>query len=1194
MLHQAYRVLDPSRVLEFPLTGVRLIEASAGTGKTYTIANLYVRHILAGRQVSEILVVTFTRAATEELRGRIRARLFETLDLLERPRPAEEPFLAALVRQLAATDGLDLAARRLRLAVRAMDEAVVFSIHGFCQRALGEFAFHSRQGFQLDVLDDDQALWQQAVRDWWRKTLYPCNRAQAEWLLDSLGDLSTFYRQVRILSGPQKKRLLPPPSGRVEQVLARCARLIPEFESLALCWSGQEGQRIRELLRTSKGLKRAKETAYHPDRLEPALATLDSWFETGGRLPPPAFQVLTASSIEPQRAKRTPDSRLEEAFFAHCDWLWKEIQARQQELRVAAFEAALDFARAQVRADKQARQQLSFDDLLTELRDALESPSGGEAFATVLRQRFPVAMIDEFQDTDPVQYAIFRRLYQNQPETGLILIGDPKQAIYSFRGGDIFTYIQAKRELAPDSLYTLETNWRSTPEIVAAVNALFQYRGQDAFVYAEDIPFRPARPADKPHRPLTRDGQHQPAIRLWTLPESAKPWSKEAARERIHAAVAGEIARLIEEGRQGRARLGDRPLRPRDIAVLVRRHRDAASLRQVLAGLGVRAVAAGRAGVFGTDEAAALDILLQAVLSPQDPGVTRQALASPLLGKTVAEIERILNDEDDWTAWTESLRQLRALWQRRGFMPMFQQLLKTLEIAPALSREAFAERRLTDLLHLGELLQQASKTQTGLDALLAWYRRQCQEEAGREETAAPEAAQLRLESDAELVQLVTIHASKGLEYPVVFLPHPWDCSILAKAKTVHFHRHDGLCMDLGSDDLDRHRRLAEQERLAEDVRLLYVALTRAESALYLAWGRIGKPSDGHAGRTALGYLLYPRQKGDQLAAEFPDAFVGLSSLQPELDRLATATGGQMRPASLLTAADAGILEPDHQVSELARRAFRGSIAGDWRIASFSSLTRDRHPDPPAGPKAPEEDDIALRFPTGLQVGSYLHQLLQRLDFRCEVRAQVRHHSERLAPRFALDHQRWGEDAAHILERVTLTPLNAAGLRLADLEPARHRTEMEFDFSTGPVDMAALNRLLQQQAGETLPPLETERFRGLVNGLIDLVFEWDGRFYLADYKSHFLGPRLADYDPPALRAAMLRYRYDLQYLLYSLALHRYLGQRRRGYDYDTEFGGVFYLFLRAMRPENGPRFGIYHVRPSWETLLALDTRIFSPG
>jgi exodeoxyribonuclease V beta subunit len=1036
------------------------------------------------------------------------------------------------------------------------------------------------------VLTDDKDLWRQAVQDWWRRTGYPLDRARSRLFSTSLGSLESFRTLLEPLLGPQQKQLLPE-VDTLDSVLAGLDGMVPDLEGFADLWQG-DSERLRRILLESKGLSRAQKSPYYPDRLVPALAILDSYFASDELLPPPeVFHVLTADCIGNNKLKK-PDPDLDDNFFVRCGQLWRDLELLRRDLRSAALADATSFARRKVWEAKQKAQVLSFDDLLTEMHRALQRENGA-ALGDSIRQQFPVAMIDEFQDTDPVQYGIFRQLYLGQSDCGLIMIGDPKQAIYSFRGGDIFTYMQAKEDVGEGSVYTLSTNWRSTPNVINAVNAVFRHRDRDAFVYGDTIPFSPISAAEKEHCYLSRGGEPQPAMTLWALPvelnakgrEKAMP--KDDARDYSHKAVAGEIVRLIEGGRGGGTCLGTRSLLPKDIAVLVRTSYEAAALRKELASRGVNAVSVEREGVFKSAETGSLEALLQAVLNPRDRDLARLALTSSLLGMGYAEVERVTQSEEDWVAWVDGLLQFHETWQRKGFMAMFQQMLSGMGIAEALSHGWLAERRLTNLLHLGELLQQASKAHAGMDALLTWYRQQ------REESAT-EQAELRLESDEDLVQIVTIHASKGLEYPVVFVPYLWGCKPRNLDGLLGFHRDQTACLDAGSDDIEAHLILAEQERLAEDVRLAYVALTRAGSALYLVWGRVGS-REGHAGQTALGYLLHPNQDSEQLAMELPDALAGLTDLRPDLQRLAKAAGGDIVVESLPDLSETQVLEPDNALQELSPRPFNGRIATDWRVSSFSALTRGVH----SGPAASREqaaDDVALRFPAGSHVGSYLHLLLEKLEFQGDVAQQVLAHSAQIASRFNLVHERCGQDAATLLARVAQTPLDGEGLMLAQLSSDQRLNELEFDFATRSVDISSLNDLLAKAAGEPLLPLEVETFQGMVNGVIDLVFQQGERFFIADYKSNFLGGQFADYTRDRLRQAVYERRYDLQYLLYTLALHRYLRRRVTNYNYECHFGGVYYLFLRGMRPETGAQCGVYFDRPDFSLVEGLDRQIFN--
>ncbi|MFV2031212.1 MAG: 3'-5' exonuclease, partial [Gammaproteobacteria bacterium] len=797
----------------------------------------------------------------------------------------------------------------------------------------------------------------------------------------------------------------------------------------------------------------------------------------------------------------------------------------------------------------------------------------------------PVAMIDEFQDTDAIQYGIFKRLYFAQKHTSLVMIGDPKQSIYSFRGGDIFTYIKARGEAGVQH-YSLQTNWRSEAPLIQAVNSLFGRRDAP-FIYAGSIDFRPAIAAEKELKEtLLIDGLAASPLTIWRVPlnEKQKPCSKAQAQDMLHEATANEIARLIQGGDNGNVTLGEDPLRSADIAVLVRTSYEGNALRSRLVEKGVRAVTIGRERVFDSEEASGLLVLLRAINHCSDRRLLRNALGSSLLSLDYLDIAAVIDDEDAWQEWLDKINRLHSLWQGRGFIVMFQQLLEELKIGEKLAAGDEADRRLTNLLHIAELLQQQSRVGAGLDALLGWYRDQISQ-------ASSEESELRLESDEALVKIVTIHSSKGLEYPVVFIPYLWECkpTDLSGNSLLRFHDEDNnLVVDLGSPDFSRHAYRAEKERLAEDVRLAYVAITRARSKVYLAWGDIGDGNmKGPPAKTALAYLLHPRQSPEVLVDHFPEAFSRPASLDEDLASLQAAGEGSIEVIALPQGSDSSPRESRQQAeAPLGVAQFAARPATNWRIASFSSLTQDIHQVAHGGSTGSDRDPI-LDFPAGSHVGLLLHSLLEHLDFQQDIQPQCRRLLPAIARRYGLDSSERQATVSDWMEILVQCSLNNDGLSLSKLSPAQRLNELTFDFGLDLLDISRLNDWFARAGTQQVEPIGGRDFRGLITGVIDLVFEYQGKYYLADYKSNFLGGRIDDYAPAKLARAMAARRYDLQYLLYSIALHRYLAQRISDYRYEQHFGGVYYLFLRAMRPQYGPDYGIYFDLPDWNRLDSLD-------
>ena len=1194
-------ILDAEQTLRLPLAGVKLIEASAGTGKTYAISNLYLRYVLAGFPVSQILVVTFTNAATEELRGRIRKRLHEAQRCLEQlgsasDLPADD-FLAGLLRELCGVDSAEreVALSRLRVAVRSMEEATIFTINGFCQRALTEHAFSSGQAFQLELIRDDDGLWQDALKDWWRRAVYPLSAECLALFSSVFPSLDKFMERQSVLRHAEDKRLMPNSPDAIEEVFSQWHTLQGPLQALGAQWAAQQ-ERLTEVLCNSKVLSRSAKSGYRLAELEPSLALLGAYFASGPWFDiPPALQLLSAQYLldNSKPSQIGKDAALEDPFFHECERVWGLVAGIHAQLRMSALQRATEQARVQMEAQKALSRTLTYHDQLSRLRDALAAATG-ENLARVLRMNFPVAMIDEFQDTDDLQYEIFRRLYLPEqfgvdlPEAlvdklAMIMIGDPKQAIYSFRGGDIFAYAKARHDVG-DQRYTLATNWRSVPELIGAVNQVFMCR-EAPFVYPDIIAFEPVLAADKDHAPLMIDGQGARALTFWQfgLDGNTQRASKSVLEQSISDAVADEIASLIVAGRNDTALLGEKPVVSGDIAVLVRTSFEGLRVRQALQARGVDAVTVGRDTVFESLEASALFMILEAVVHYQDRSVLRAALSSDLLGLDYGAIAALVDTPHAWLQWVQQVRSLNTQWAQRGFMAMFYSLLQRLEVAQRLVTQADSERRLTNLLHLGELLQQTSRGLPGFESLLSWFQEQLQESEDDE-------TQLRLESDEALVKIVTIHASKGLEYPIVFVPFLWASKPRQAQHGLSFHNAAGEpCLALDVDAIESNLCAAEKERLAEDVRLVYVALTRARAKLYCVWGA----ADGRANpaSSALAWLLNPQQSPAQLSSALPNAPLDVDIVSAALGALVKQSGGliESQPLPNLAVPVQARVSAD-VAAQLQARSFSGSIAIDWRISSFSSLTRDVH-QPAIARGVAASDDAILQFTAGAQVGLFLHDILEHVDFRGDVQAQGALLNKRFAKKYGFVPEQQELLITQWLHNIVTTPLNEGGLCLASLGPRQRLSELEFDLGIDRVDVAELNRVIETWSGRTLEALSIENFRGMITGFIDLVFEHEGRFYIADYKSNLLGMRLTDYAPAALTKAMFDRRYDLQYLLYILALHRYLQQRVPHYHYDDHMGGAYYLFLRGMRPEHGPRYGVYFDLPPHSLIDELDRRIF---
>lgn len=1178
--------MTPQRLepLTLPLYGERLIEASAGTGKTFTIGILYLRLLLGlggaaafcrSLMVEEILVVTFTEAATEELRGRIRDNIHGLRIACVRG-VSDDPTHQALLTEI--TD-LTAAAAQLLAAERQMDEAAIYTIHGFCQRMLVNNAFESGILFEQTLVQDELPLRRQACADFWRRHCYPLPLAVAravsqEWsgpeaLLNDLG---------AYLQGETPKFKQAP--GEDETILSRHQQIVEQIDALKAQWRSAAHE-LESLISGSGVDKRSYSARYLPNWLE----KIGLWAEqeTGDYQFPKELEKFRQSVLFEKTKKGAAPQHV---LFSAIDRIFEQPLT----LRDLILARAISEIRTSVQQEKRQRAELGFDDLLSKLDAALQR-SGGELLAQSIRTRYPVAMIDEFQDTDPQQYRIFHTLYGGQEGCGLLLIGDPKQAIYAFRGADIFTYIRARSEV--NAHYTLETNWRSSFPMVQSVNRLFSL--VDTPFLFEQIPFINVAAAEKNHGlSFEINGKKQPALQFWLQPGDGVGVSE--YQQAMARQCAAQIRDWLTSGQKGMATLltakGAKPVQASDMAILVRSRAEAALVRDALSALAIPSVyLSNRDSVFDTSEAKDLLWLLQAVLAPEQERVLRSAMATGVLGLDAQMLDGLNHDERAWDALVDEFDRYRQHWQRRGVLPMLREMMACRHLAENLLATEGGERRLTDLLHLGELLQEAASQLDSEHALIRWLAQQIAQPNPQSDNQ-----QLRLESDRYLVQVITIHKSKGLEYPLVWLPFIGN---FRQQQDVLYHdRHSfEALLDLNANE--ESQALAEEERLAEDLRLLYVALTRAVyhcsvGIAPLIKGGRKKQGESDIHRSALGYLVQHGQPGD---AHY---------LSKKLTEFACSSGGDIcvLPVGQL---DEKPWQPQLEtLPELTARHFTRQMQDYWRVTSYSGLQQHGSTqgvtqtlEAPLQTLLPRLDTDAVgeqavvsaesltahTFPRGAAPGTFLHDLLEPLDF-----------SQPIEPKWLseqLQLQGFGEQWLPMLQQwlndIVQTPLNDTGVTLVSLSPESKQAELQFYL---PIDALLradeLDTLIKHYdpLSRQCPVLDFQQVRGMLKGFIDLVFCWQGKYYLLDYKSNWLGEDSTAYTTVAMAQAMAEHRYDLQYQLYTLALHRYLRHRLVGYDYQRHFGGVIYLFLRGVDQQH-PGHGIFNCRPEQQLIEGMD-------
>lgn len=1229
--------------LAFPLHGSRLIEASAGTGKTWTIAALYVRLVLGhGNQAAyvrpltppEILVATFTDAASQELRDRIRARLSEAASFFMQPildyqdTSSAEPFLQELRADYAPELWLGCA-RKLQLAAEWMDEAAVSTIHGWCSRMLREHAFDSNSLFTLTLEADQTELMTEVVRDYWRTFVINLPAEHATLLRSWWSEPDVLLKEFKsLLAHKERLPMAQTPAIEMEQALSEKKHLLSQLKQSCQEWIDElevllqhfiskkltNGQKL-QTGHSSRWLKELRNWINDPDQEQPVLSDT-AWDKLSPEGIQDAWKDGTAPAAPVLDACVVLRTVLKRGF--PC--------AKARVLCHASHWVAERFASEQLRHGT-----IGFDEQITGLNDALQGPNGTRLAATI-RQQFPAVLIDEFQDTDPIQYQIFDTVYRladNDKDLAIVLIGDPKQAIYGFRGADIYTYLAA-RQAAQGRLYTLQTNYRSTVAMVDAVNRCFELAenrpsGAGAFLFRQNdinpMPFFRVQAQGRDHK-FVVDGSEQPALTIWQAHSDQLKINKTDAKEQMASACAGEIARLLGLAQTSQAGFehthGFTALTLSDIAVLVNTRSEADEIQAALSRLGVRSVyLSDQSSVFGSPLAADVYYWLMACAEPDDSRHLHAALATSVLGLSWDALDQLNTQENLWELRVLQFRAYRDYWRKQGVLPMLRRLLNDFDVPARLvsttpnDSHDNGERVLTDILHLAELLQSASGLIKGEHALIRYFIEKVRTATNKENH---EAQQMRLESDADLIQIVTVHKSKGLEYPLVFLPFAWRFRPVKSSDVpIKFHTPDGqlqIALSSHTDVLIQ----ADHERLGEDLRKLYVGMTRAR---YATWLGMAGTEDQH--NSAIGYLL-------GLDAPVSEASV---------DKVLRDVAGASKNIVVMDAPD----EYQQSISVSGTDLLYGpaklpvrNVREHWWISSYSGLASQRGAivdfaarDTDSSPATHAEDrftelllasdiendastesralletdtkaqGLLHEFPRGPEPGSFLHDVLEwaaELGF-----SQLQQNQEALRQTLSrrCAFRGWQDNAdslfAWLLEFTSMrfqlgadVAMQSTGFGLAEL--STYSAEMEFLLPAQHVSVSQLDALISAYTlqGIPRPALQTEQLNGMLKGFIDLVFEFQGQYYVADYKSNYLGPDNAFYTPEAMRQVVTANRYDLQYVLYLLALHRLLKVRLHDYDYDRHIGGALCFFLRGL---HAPSQGIHAERPERHLIEALD-------
>lgn len=1212
--------METLNTLTLPLNCSSLIEASAGTGKTHTIKNLYLRLLLGishnaepltPLSVEQILVVTFTKAATEELKDRIRENIQQCCAFFSAKLQGEavenNDFFADLYQQV---EKKEEALLRLRIAEREIDLASVFTIHSFCQKMLYQFAFDSGISFEFELQQNEQQLLERLAQEVWREQFYPMNLAETAIVAEELKTPRNALDAVRAYLTDSLPELDKYQQGITEPLAEHLQGYQKLLADVRQYWQAHRAEIVEPILfelnkKYKTGEKKAlSRRSYQMRYVENWLQSLDAWAESDAIYFPAEHFSRFCEDFLAEKAEEGAEPLTSSHFAKNQDFLTAyqaQYESKQKSLLLYQFLMRL---REKLADYKASHTEKSFDDLLLMLNHALKG-SRGKQLASQIRQQFPFAMIDEFQDTDQTQYDIFSQIYMDDAgEQGFIMIGDPKQSIYKFRGADIFTYLKAASQA--NEQRTLDKNWRSLPKVVEAVNQLFAFpvgSEKSPFLYA-GIKFQPVQ-AKSTNEALVGSEN----VVCYLQPEfnesEAAEHCADQIQQQLRAMQAGEI--YLQNAKDQ----SSTHFAAKDIAILVRSVNQAKLIKKALAKRGLKSVfLSERSRVYESEIAPELAWLLKACLNPYHQSTLLCALGSSLWGLTAAQIYQLKNDEQEWESYVEKFVHYQQVWQNQGVLPMLHQLFLQEGIIERLKARQNADRLLTDLFHLAEILQSAMQEVENESSLIRWYEQTLNDAENGDDTHT-----LRLESEEALIKIVTIHGSKGLQYPIVWLPFIGknSTSVKAAALSIYHDENAQKHWDFGGND-EEIKSLKNQAEFAEDLRLLYVALTRAESQLNLilparfqkGWNSVhyllsnGEIALNEKAETTHETAAYLAEKGldcdvkmlEERAQEIywtPEQAAATSLQVREFNHTIPANQGQITSFSALSnyndwaQGSSGREEKDYlsQIGDFAQDYDNQTASAD---VIFDQLEQ-------AGEIEPENANglNAYQFPHSTKVGNILHRFWEHFDFEQTVKPEdVAPICEQL--NLATEGEKsWLEPLRHWMEQVRTTPFSPDSFALCDIGANTRLNEWQFFLRLNNEDgLRKLNQLLQQHSeiAKSLPPLRLPQLSGYVRGFIDCIAKAKGKFYVIDYKSNFLGYLPQDYRQARLVKTIGQYRYDLQYLLYTLAVHRYLRARLgENYDYEQHFGGVAYLFLRGMNGESNS--GVYFDKPSKALIDGLD-------
>ncbi len=1182
---------------KIPLGESILIEASAGTGKTFSITNIILRAIMEGTPVERILAVTFTDAATSELRGRVRDNLRKFADHLSGADTAgENEIHKAIAKDAPGT--LEDKLKRINEALLNIDLAQISTIHGFCQRVLTENAFETKTIYGAELCTDDGALLADIVNDFWRKQFVGLNSGRKPVLGISRDDLLEVAKTIA--KHPEAEHANLPSS---------------DMENLS--------EELKELAREARSWKKRIESGKLEAELQPLFSPPEYYGKTYRNIADRLNKVLPclglssckdahATALKHCSSEEIENCRIKAGlekdapipshpFFDFCSKL-REFFNSDKCVKSTMFAELAKFVKTKFPEVKERRAIWTYDDLLQRLRDALveERERGESTLVKLIRDKYDLALVDEFQDTDHIQNEIFRMVFGESDRHGFFMIGDPKQSIYAFRGADIFSYLAAKSEAHKN--LTLLNNFRSEPDLIAALNTVFTLRRDlpDAPAENDTFVFAPT----KTQAGITYDRVASSSKKPKLIIDSGAPndkqnfhfWIVESrnddfAERDVAEFLAEEMIRLAELAQAGKAKFDDgRPLDFGDIAVLVYTHKQASLIKRVLERRSIPAVLQNSVSVFESNEAWEIEVWLNAVENPSERRL-RPLLASTLMGFDAGHIV----DVSDKTLLdlAMELAEIKKHWKTKGVYALLMEFLHRHNAPARALRRIDGERVVTNYRHIAELLHQREEAR-GRDfeqtkAFLA------------ERIENPDAYKAdeyleRLESDKHAVTIMTMHKAKGLEFPVVFCPFLWSAVIFNKYYPGNVFLYNEPTdngfktkLDFGFDETRRNEAVGylDKTTLAENIRLVYVAMTRAINRCYLPLSTDLKSLR----RSALPYLLTTASADDfiALAKKGKDTSFAEQTIENimKLDSKAGIAVEEKEVPNRFDRKPAPSATSAATTAELKVKTPAKHSFVEWSSTSFSGLALSH----PYHADSTEKGKGIFALPRGKSFGLAIHKIFENYfnvgDKEFHARREHYIHAPlSVEPAF---HGEPGKKRIETVEQMVenvlsaeIAPKDATPFKPAEIAPENAKTEFPFFHPIRQISPEKLKTILARHGipefgamPDTIGNLEFHIRSGYIAGEIDLLFRHGGKYFVLDWKTNHLGATHQDYAPDKIASDMERHLYFLQALIYSFATHLFLESRLKDYDYESDFGGFIYVYVRGVDQSGN---GVFSLKP----------------